>query len=463
MTAFGQRMAARSVNAFNCPNCGGPIALRAGGISVNAVCGQCSAVIDAADPNLRVIQGAEANSIFPDIPIGSRGELGGIQWEMIGYVRKTVSGTVYDWEEYLLFNPWHGFRFLSNTGGHWTFFKRLNQAIDGIGRRNALRFEGQTYKVFNKDNARVVAVQGEFYWRVKRDDETWCADYICPPYMLSSEEKGDEINITQGVYLDHRVVQNAFPEAHLRAPSGVGACQPSPDNGRARTVVSLGIAAAVAAIMIHMGIALALPDERVLSVTGEPLQAKATSVQSQTAYATGSWGQPGVLPSQVLPPQFEQEGETLVTPAFVLPEPSNLRISTTTGLDNSWAELDLTLVNQTTGVSYPVRQAMEHYSGVDGGERWSEGDNQSKTFMHPLPAGTYHMLVDGTSDALARNGALAFDLEVRRGVTDLNNLWLALALIAVYPIITLFRRQMFEQSRWSSSDYSPYRSSEDDE
>ena len=83
--------------------------------------------------------------------------------------------------------------------------------------------------------------------------------------------------------------------------------------------------------------------------------------------------------------------------------------------------------------------------------------------MHPIPAGTYHMLIDGTSDALARNGALAFNLEVRRGVTDLNNLWLALILIAIYPLISIFRRQMFEQSRWSASDYSPYRSSEDDD
>jgi hypothetical protein len=461
MTAFGQRTAARSVNAFNCPSCGGPIALRAGGISVNAVCGQCSAIIDAADPNLRVLQAAEANTIFPDIPIGSRGELAGIQWEVIGYVRKAVAGTVYAWEEYLLFNPWHGFRFLSNTAGHWTFFKRLNQAVDGIGRRNELRFEGQAYKVFNKDNTRVVAVQGEFYWRVKRGDETWCADYICPPYMLSSEERGDELNITQGVYISHLLVQKAFSEARLRAPSGVGACQPSPDNGQAKTVVRLGIAAAVAAVLIHMGIALALPDERVLNVTGEPLQAK--PVANQTAYATGSWGQPGVLPSQVTAPQFEQEGEPLVTPAFVLPEPSNLRISTATGLDNNWAELDLTLVNQTTGASYPVRQAMEYYSGVDGGESWSEGKSHSETLMHPLPAGTYHMVVDGTSDALARNGALAFNLEVRRGVTDLNNLWLALALIGIYPLIAMFRHQMFEQSRWSSSDYSPYRSSEDDE
>ena len=122
MTAFGQRTAAQSVNAFNCPSCGGPIALRAGGISVNAVCGQCSAIIDAADPNLRVLQAAEANTIFPDIPIGSRGELAGIQWEVIGYVRKAVAGTVYAWEEYLLWSQAIGFRWLMKdpeSGWSW--------------------------------------------------------------------------------------------------------------------------------------------------------------------------------------------------------------------------------------------------------------------------------------------------------------------------------------------------------
>jgi hypothetical protein len=212
---FGQRPPAKSVRAFQCPGCGGPIELRAVGISVTAVCRQCSSVIDTANPDLRVIQTARQAAVSTDIEIGSRGELYGVLWEVIGYARKSVKGTIYGWDEYLLFNPWQGFRFLSQLDGHWTFFKRVNAAIDRIGRRNSLTYNDKTYSVFNKDYVIVDSVQGEFYWRVKAGDESYAADYIHPPYMLSSEETNDEVNISLGVYVEKAVLRKAFLEAPL--------------------------------------------------------------------------------------------------------------------------------------------------------------------------------------------------------------------------------------------------------
>ncbi|ESQ82427.1 hypothetical protein AEAC466_17555 [Asticcacaulis sp. AC466] len=445
---FGQRPPLQSVQAFQCPTCGGPIALRAVGISVTAVCRQCSTVIDTANPNLRVIQAANKKAFDTDIAIGTRGELFGTTWEVIGYVRKWIKGTVYAWDEYLLFNPWEGFRFLSQSNGHWTFFKRLNCAIEGIGRNSKLTYDDQTYTVFNSDRVFVESVQGEFYWRVKTGDESIATDYICPPYMLSSESTADELNITHGVYVERNQIKTAFPSARLVTPSGVGACQPSPHGNQGNTIVRLGAVAAGVAIFLHLIISSALPNQPVVKITGQPIHV--AQAPTSTLPAGGAmWN----LPDETQP--TPTDGQPFVTQAFTLPRMSNIRIDTATQIDNGWADFDLTLVNEATQATYPVHQSISYYHGLDDGESWREGYNNAKSWLSSVPAGRYHLVIDAETDQFSKDGQLPFSLTVRRGLSEWSNLWIALLLIAIYPAIVLFRQWSFESQRWANSDFKP--------
>ena len=45
--------------------------------------------------------------IQPLIPLGSRGKIRGVVYEVIGFQRRTiqVEGISYSWHEYVLFNP----------------------------------------------------------------------------------------------------------------------------------------------------------------------------------------------------------------------------------------------------------------------------------------------------------------------------------------------------------------------
>jgi len=445
---FGRRPPAKSVKAFQCPGCGGPIELRAVGVSVTAVCRQCSSIIDTSNPDLRVIQAARQAAVSTDIEIGWRGELYGVLWEVIGYTRKSVKGTIYGWDEYLLFNPWEGFRFLSQSDGHWTFFKRVNAAIDRIGRRNSLTYNGKTYSVFNKDYVIVDSVQGEFYWRVRRGDESYAADYIRPPYMMSSEETNDEINISLGVYVERADLKKAFPEARLPYASGVGACQPPPYRNKASKIIKLGVIAAVAAVVLHIAIGIALPSQTMVDITGQPIVVKPASLAVLPA-SGAMWG----LPNET--PVAQTEGQTMASEAFTLPRNGNIRVDIATALDNGWADFDLTLVNDKTSVSYPMHQSVSYYHGVDGGESWREGRNTASAWISSVPAGTYHLLIDAETDQFAKDGQLPFNLTLRRGVNETSNLWIALLLIAIFPAIVLFQRWSFESQRWSNSDYTP--------
>jgi hypothetical protein len=444
---FGQRPATKAVKAFQCPACGGPISLRAVGISVTAVCRQCSSVVDTANPDLKVIQASRENAYSTAIEIGSRGELYGTTWEVIGYTRKSVKGTIYGWDEYLLFNPWQGFRFLSQSNGHWTFFKRLNGAIVGIGRRNCLSYNGKNFSVFNKDYVVVESVQGEFYWRVKKGDESYATDYVRSPYMLSCEEVADEMNISLGIYVERSDLKRAFPDANLPHPSGVGACQPPPYRNRAGKILKLGLAAAGLAIALHIGMATMLPSRVIAEVSGHPIQVKPPSVSPPASGAM--WN----LPSET--PLAQTEGQTLVTQSFELPRSGNIRLEIRTGLDNGWADFDLTLVNDTTNVSYPMQNSVSYYHGYEDGENWREGSNAATAWLSSIPKGRYHLLIDAETDQFGKTNQLPFDLVIRNGVSEQSNLWIALLLIAIYPGIVLFRRWSFESLRWSNSDYTP--------
>ncbi|MBI1895223.1 MAG: DUF4178 domain-containing protein, partial [Acidobacteria bacterium] len=104
------------VRALVCPNCGGSVALRGYGHSVNAVCEHCLTVLDTTTPSLAVLQKyGKQERIDPKIPLGSRGKLEGAEFEVIGFQVRTITvdGIDYSWSEYLLFHPYKGYRYLS--------------------------------------------------------------------------------------------------------------------------------------------------------------------------------------------------------------------------------------------------------------------------------------------------------------------------------------------------------------
>src|SRR5271156_4990378 len=109
--------------AVNCPQCGAAITLRALGQASAVVCESCHAILDAKDPQLQILQKFD-KIVSPDrplIPLGTRGKLRGTDYEVIGFERRNikVDGVRYSWHEYILFNPYKGFRYLTEYQGHW--------------------------------------------------------------------------------------------------------------------------------------------------------------------------------------------------------------------------------------------------------------------------------------------------------------------------------------------------------
>src|SRR5580692_9881568 len=115
-------MAAVQAKSLSCPNCGGPVQLRGFAHTLSVVCPQCLTVLAPTTPEVEILQNSPGKTqIKPTIPLGARGKIGNTQYEVIGFQIRTVydGEDSYSWGEYLLFSPFHGFRYLTEYNGHW--------------------------------------------------------------------------------------------------------------------------------------------------------------------------------------------------------------------------------------------------------------------------------------------------------------------------------------------------------
>src|SRR5277367_77906 len=144
-------MAAVQAKSLTCPNCGGPVELRGFAHTLSVVCPQCLSVLDPTTPVVAILQTFQGKErIQPKIPLGARGNLNGASYQVIGFQQRTVlaDGDFFCWDEYLLFNPYQGFRYLTEYEGHWNFVRVMSALpveTRSAGKR-AVFVKGLTYR-----------------------------------------------------------------------------------------------------------------------------------------------------------------------------------------------------------------------------------------------------------------------------------------------------------------------------
>ena len=459
---------APAVKALDCPSCGGTIQLRAAGYTVTVACQYCGSILDVANPDVRLIKEYHEAAAQLEIPLGTRGTLRGVEWVAIGYVRRSEGGD-YPWEEYLLFNPYHGYRWLITNGRGWSFGEQLTRAphwSDG-----SVALDGESYAPFFTDGrAQVDYVLGEFYWRVKVGEQVATDDYVRPGFMLSREANEQEISWSRSELLARREIGEAFGVSAPRNPWPPLPHQPSPY----RRVMSVGwkIALGTLAFLILVTI---------LFGGGDPLL------------------------RQTVPLSLDgRENSVTLGPITVTRPYQIVRIGAQVpNLENAWVDLDYSLVNRENQETYQAYGIAERYSGRDSDGPWTEGSRAATVKLAAVPRGTYDLVVDysgsrwsggmssytpppvdlppidgwtqgGDSKTeppsqAAEPGTHEVAIEVGTGFVFTSNFILALILLFL-PLLWFFRKHLkFERARQAESDTGPtglaamFEQSEDDE
>lgn len=430
-------------NALNCPNCGGTVELRGFAHTRSAVCVQCCTIIDASTPQLKILQRFDQKlRVRPLIPLGTRGKYRGIPYDVIGFQVRTINadGVDYSWHEYLLFNPYKGFRYLTQYDGHWNDVLTVHglPSYTRMGMRKAVAYNNLQYKHFQNAVARTSFVMGEFPWAVQVGERNTVDDYIAPPYMMSSEMTDGEVNWSFGTYISGSEVEQAFQlKQKLPAPRGVYANQPSPYKDKARSAWRTFL---------------------ILCVVWAALLAFFTFSASNREVFDQTYRYAQAVPGE----------HSFVTPAFDLTGKGNVEVQLKTDLNNNWAYFSLALLREDGAQGFDFGREVSYYHGTDSDGAWSEGKAKDSVTVPRVPAGRYYLRIEPEMDpqasATAASGmTMNYEVTVRRDVPSTWLLWVAFPLLLIPPILTGFRSLAFESKRWAESDYAPASSSDGDD
>ena len=416
------------VSAFQCKNCGGQIELRAPGQTMRAGCVHCGAVIDLTNPNFKVLHRYKQKIKYrPVIQLGRRGMIDGIQWEVIGFQVRKVVGYPYQWEEYLLFNPYHGFRWILNQYGHWSFTKPLLEYPENASKNGlTMRHEGKVFKAFSKGRAEVLFVFGEFYWEVKRGENVKTYDLVNAPEMLSAEFDETGKNWTRSRYIEPKEIQKIFgSDIKLPPKKGIASHQPNKWAARVKSVLPIYLIA-VALLIIGQLYLYSPIDERVITVKGKVDE----------------------LPKDTPP---DPNGKEVVSEPFELPgSTGNVEIILSgPNLRNSWLETEGYIRNVETKKVHEFRMAAEYYYGYEGGEHWSEGSRVERKVINLVPGGKYELV----AQLYAGKSSLDYSIGVARDVPITSNFFLILGLISLPVFYWGFMSNSFNKKKWADSDF----------
>jgi hypothetical protein len=433
------------VTTLACPNCGAPLALKAQGWAESVVCGSCGSVMDPSHGTLRILQAHdEAVRFTPAIPLGTRGTWQGAPWEVVGcqVVTITVDDIPYSWREYVAFNPYRGFLYLSEYQGHWTVIEKLRRQPTLLeGGHPVAVLDGRPFKHFQSAIARTTAALGEFPWQLRVGDSVTVADYVAPPHILSAEGTGNELTWSLGTYTPPEVIARAFAlPASLRRPDGVFANQPNPHAEGARMALR------------RMGVALLLLALLAMVQLGT---ASRHVVHTQRFQVTPAGQVVGAQGNSFVTAPFSIEGRT-----------GTVELALDTPLDNAWLFLDMALINEATGATHAVGREVSYYHGADSDGSWSEGSRDDRVRIGRVAPGRYFLrvAVDGDeSRVVADVQPYPVTLTVRRDVPSLGPYLLALLALVLPALVPVLRSSSFEGRRWAESDHAPQASSSDDD
>ncbi|RYF23165.1 MAG: DUF4178 domain-containing protein [Comamonadaceae bacterium] len=202
---------------FSCPNCGAPVPVKLS-TTKSLTCPSCQSVIDLSGGIGGELRHAEQHEpVRPLIPLGSTGQLEGVQWQVVGFQHRM--GTEPDdadesfgWDEYLLYHRERGFAFLVDASDGWSLVRPTTGAPQLASNGQTATYLKTPYRLQYVYHAETTYVLGEFYWPVERGQKTFNRDFASSTGrgILSMEQTPKEVTWSSGSKIDSALVAKAF-------------------------------------------------------------------------------------------------------------------------------------------------------------------------------------------------------------------------------------------------------------
>lgn len=444
-----------TAKGFKCPNCGGPVNLELPGKSQIIRCPYCSSILEPTHDVL--VLKKKYNEKFAHkmwIPLSAEGTLEGIKFKCVGMVvRGDDDGG--QWSEYLLFNPYHGYRYLVESSGHWTLMQQSPTiGFDGSGRpgwygpTGKMHIAGRKLKYFTHYRATVKNIIGEFPWQAAIGETNDVTEYINPPYAASCEtvsqyfdKNGKAVDIASLMAAAAKKKHNksadddddddedeededekdihAFVREHQLTRR---ITESNWSVGEYKYPDEIEAAFNLKEMPTKTGFGMCEPNPAkrryLFSLAWTLLMFLATSVTC--SIVSGRAEEKVVIAKQIQlnTADFELKNENGTDylefnfePGSVeLARASNVEFDFLASLNQQWMSFNVFMINEETGEGYIYDTELSHYWGGSGEDSWSEGSNKADLTTIRMPAGTYYLYVAGATNV----GVEAFKSYLRR-------------------------------------------------
>ena len=224
----------------------------------------------------------------PLIPLGSTGQLQGVQWQVVGYQHRLGTEPEdpdehFGWDEYLLYNRKRGFCFLVDSTEGWSLLKPVTGAPTVADDMQTARYLGTSYRQQYAYKAQTNFVEGEFYWPVERGQVSFNRDYAQGDRLLSMEETPRERTWSLGSRIASSEVAKAFRLEAKKDLLQRGDAGPTTSKGAGTGCGCATILLILLALFIIVALLKACEDENWTSGSGS----------SYTSGRSGGWSSSG--------------------------------------------------------------------------------------------------------------------------------------------------------------------------
>src|SRR6187402_3349103 len=213
-----------------CPNCNTGFKILYSGSQYYG-CPKCMSYLDIRIKGSFKKINTSSKRIPPLLPLGSKGEIDGTSYEVIGYAHCREAKSIYTWNEYYLYNRTKGFSFLSEFAGNWIFLTEPTSIPAVNFNTKSLSHEEREYQLYNSYRSELRYCEGEFDYDLLNGNKPPIFEYIHPPYMLSCERNGQTaLNWLQGEHIPNAEIKKIFSIPNLPGKVGVGMIEPFGSN-----------------------------------------------------------------------------------------------------------------------------------------------------------------------------------------------------------------------------------------
>ena len=350
--------------SYACPLCKTENTLEANFQVTEYVCKSCNNLISTENNKTRGVLKQSASNVV--LKVGDKGVLDGKNFTVVAIVVKKYGSSTF-WREYYLKDQSGNSAFLSESDGHWVLMYPKENPLKDF--KYYSDFEGKKYRWYETTPNNVAAASGFFEDKLELKLSNY-KEFVNGTEMVSWEETGNKRQFFWGKHIPKGKVRRAFKPSYMPNYYGIGIVQPFYYNVK-HMVNILGVAALLISLMqlyVHIS------------------RANYPVFEEQINFSDAK-------DKELVSKSFELKGGS-----------APLKVKINSQVDNSWANTEISLVNESTNEITSTSQDIEYYHGVSDGESWSEGSTSKEINFCGVAPGKYHFLISAEKE----QGALVY-------------------------------------------------------